>query len=426
MKFEKLPLLAVLLFLPFFISCSNYPEIKWNYSTGEVTGSQPQKSDNISLDVYLDATTSMQGFAVNNTSVYSQFLDQVEAVSVSAWPNTNLRYYKFGEKIKQVDRSEFLSAKNNLPFYHEEGIFKRTYIDSVVTHTDTSRLSVLVTDLFQDAGDVNTMVESFKTKCFARGVSIGIVGIQSAFKGKVFDVKAYPQGYNLDADSRPFYAVVFGNEYNMQLLFDALKTKPFVSENNMFIISNHIINSYQVDTLVKTRESNGLNNKAVHADINSFDFSMKKEKNLTTKFNLSISLKRNPRCADFVVNNLDLVTYKKSASDPKAVVKDSVASNDFTIENIQRNGDKIKAVLALHNEEAPGNYSYEILLKAKPLNGLITPKWISDFSTDNPVPGTPTAAKTYNLENLCSTLLVANASISPVYIAKFYINIYKR
>ena len=74
----------------------------------------------------------------------------------------------------------------------------------------------------------------------------------------------------------------------------------------------------------------------------------------------------------------------------------------------------------------PGNYTYIVYLKANELSGLQTPKWIKDFSTEDPVPKTASENKTLNLDKLSTTLLVANASISPTYIAKFYLNIFKR
>jgi hypothetical protein len=404
---------------------AKYPDIKWDYSDKEVVRPKPEKTDKIDIDVYVDATTSMEGFAVGNASVYSQFLDQLEASALSAWRNANPQYYKFGENIKPISRSEYLSAKADLQFYHEPGIFKKTYIDSVVKRTDAKRLSVLVTDLFQDEGDVNIMVDRFKEKCFANNVAVGLVGVKSNFKGKVFDVRGYPAGYQLDAQDRPFYAIVFGNQYNMELLFEALKNKPFVKEEQLLIFTKHIVEDADV-ALTKTRESKNISNKKAKGNIkNNFDFGMKEE-GTSGKVNFTITLDRNTRCADFNANNLELIAFKKSATDAKNVSKDSTATNDITLEKVERTGDKLTGVLSLNNEDGPGNYSYMVLLKTNQLSGLQTPAWIKNFSTDAPVPGTSTASKTYNLEKLASTLLVANASIAPTYVAKFYINIFKR
>jgi hypothetical protein len=403
---------------------TKYPDIKWDYSDKEVVRPKPEKTDKIDIDVYVDATSSMEGFAVSNASVYSQFLDQLEASALSAWRNANPQYYKFGENIKPIGRSEFLMAKDNVQFYRDPEIFKKTFIDSVVRRTDSRRLSVLVTDLFQTEGDVNIMVDRFKEKCFANNVAVGLVGVKSDFKGRVYDVRNYPT-FQLDAPDRPFYAIVFGNQYNMELLFEALKNKPFVKEEQLLIFTKHIIEDADV-TLTKTRESKNISNKKAHGNFkNNFDFGMKEE-GTSGKINFTITLDRNTRCADFNANNLELIAFKKSATDPKNVSKDSTATNDITLEKIERTGDKLTGVIVLNNEDGPGNYSYMVLLKTNQLNGLQTPAWIKNFSTDAPVPGTSTASKTYNLEKLASTLLVANASIAPTYVAKFYINIFKR
>jgi hypothetical protein len=239
----------------------------------------------------------------------------------------------------------FLAAKKNLEFYRERDIFMRTYIDSVVNRTETSRLSVLITDLFQDEGDVNIMVDRIKSKCFAKGVMVGVVGVKSDFRGNVYDVPGYPAGYPLDSKERPFYMLMFGNQYNMELLFDAMKSKPFVKEDQFLVFTNNIVKSYNV-SLTKTPKSEFVNKKApVKDQKNSFDFSMK-EKGTDAQFNLELDVNRNPRCADFDENNLQVTVYKKSANDPKVVKTDSVSTNDIQVQNIQRKGNKVTAMVS--------------------------------------------------------------------------------
>lgn len=427
MKFyAKLYLYSYLILLLFISSCSKkISEIEWDYSDKDIVGNKLQKSDQIDIDVYVDATTSMEGFAISNTSTYSDFLDQLEASSLSAWKKADLKFFKFGEIIKPIERNEYLSAKTDLRFYRESQIFKKTFIDSVVNKTDANRLSVLITDLFQDEGDVNIMVERLKEKSFAKNIMVGIIGVESGFNGKVYDVPSYPKGYKLETDERPFYAIVFGNSYNMELLFDALKKKDFVKEEQFLLFSPYIIKSFNV-SLVKTKDSKFVNKKAPREEVkNSFDFSMKEE-GKDARFDLEIDVSRNTRCADFSTENLEVIVFKKSIIDDKNKSPDSLLTKDVSLENLQRNGDKLTATLILKNDNEVGNYSYLVYLKANQLKGLETPNWIKDFSTDNPVPGNESASKTYNLEKLTSTLLVANASVSPTYIAKFYINIFKR
>jgi hypothetical protein len=151
-----------------------------------------------------------------------------------------------------------------------------------------------------------------------------------------------------------------------------------------------------------------------------------KEKGTDAQFNLELDVNRNPRCADFDENNLQVTVYKKSANDPKVVKTDSVSTNDIQVQNIQRKGNKVTAMVTLKSEDPVGNYSYLVYLQVNPLNGLKTPRWIRDFSTERPVPNTASASLTYNLDKLTSALLIANATAAPTYLAKFYINIFKR
>jgi hypothetical protein len=429
----KNPTKANLFFLLILILCiggckgckPKIPEITWDYSNADVFGTQYQKSDQIDIDIYVDATTSMEGFAVNTSSNYSQFLDQLEASALSAWKKADPKFYKFGEKIKRIDRNEFLTAKNDVSFYRESGFKLKTRIDSVVQRTNPDRLSVLITDLFQDEADVNIMVQRFKEKCFAKGIVVGIIGVMSEFNGTVFDVPSYPGGYPLNSKERPFYAITFGNRGNMEQLFESLKTKPFIKEDHFLIFSPFIVKSFDIK-LSKTKESKYVNKIAPRKDIkNSFDFSLKEE-GTEASFMVEINLDRNTRCPDFSVEKLEIVTFKKSQfPGDKNAMMEGVNTDDIKIENIQRTGDKISAVLNLKNEDEVGNFSYLIYLRTNQLNGLMVPEWIKEYSTDKPVPGTPSASLTYNLEKFTSTLLVANSSITPVYVAKFYLNIYK-
>lgn len=428
MKFNFIANYFIIVFVFFLLlmsGCRNKIEKnKIYYSDAEIVGSQFKKTDQINIDIYIDATTSMEGFAVNTSSKYSQFLDQLEASGISAWKKADIKFFKFGQIVKPIDRNQFLSAKNELQFYKEKGIFKETYIDSVVKNTDSKRLSVLITDLFQREGDVNTMVEKIKEKCFANNIVVGILGVKTDFKGTVYDVPGKPP-YQLTTNERPFYAIVFGNNENLESLFDALSTKPFINKDQIFIFSKYLVESFKV-TLAKTKESKFVNKKAASADIdNLFDFSMKKE-GKEARFDLVLDITRRNRAADFNEKNLEIITFKKSSQNATSGNKDSILTDDITIENIKRNGNKLTATLILNNNDEPGNYSYIVYLKPNELLGLQTPKWIKEFSTEDPVPNTASASLTFNLDKLASRLLLANASISPSYISKIYINIFKR
>lgn len=400
----------------------NLPEIKWTDTVSITNETKESSQDNIPIDIYIDATPSLDGFAVGEMTVYSQFIDQLEASAVSAWKNADPKYYKFGEKIKRIGRDEFLSAKNNKKFYHE---FTNSLIDSVFKRTNINRLSVVITDLFQNNGDVNSMVDNIKTHCLQNGVMVGILGVKSEFDGRIFDFPNCPIGGYPHNKERPFYAFVFGDPMKMGKLFEALQTKEFVKENQIILLTNQIMKSANV-SIIKTKEAKFVNKKAPRIQANnSFDFSMK-EAGKEARFNFELTFDRNSRCVDFKENTIEAVVFKKSITDPKNANPESVLTNDIKLENIKRQGNKITATLVLTNEDPIGNYSYLVYLQPNQLNGFSLPDWIKDFSTDNPIPNTPSMSQTYNLEKLISSLVIAKNAVTPTYISKSFLNIYKR
>ncbi len=418
----------LLIAIPMILSygCSpRLPDPTWTDNLSVVHKKSDLSQANIDIDIYIDATTSMIGYAVSESSIYGRFLDQLEASALSAWRSADVNYFKFGETIRPIERPEFLRAKNDANFYREPGLFMRTYIDKVVDNTDPNRLSVVVTDLFQDEGDVNVMVDQIKSKCFTKDVMVGIIALWSDFNGMVYDVPAYPRGYFLPTTPRPFYALVFGEPDNMGKLFEALKMTDFVRNAHFLIISDQILNKADV-TISKTRESIFVNRIAPRTKMeHSYDFSMKKKGN-TASFDFVMNFENNPWCIDFNASMLETLVYKKSITDARITGVDSVQTKDIRFENLMREGNTLTATILLDNDEIIGNYSYQILLYQHPIRGYTLPDWVMELSTENPIPGTPSAAQTYNLEKLVSRLLVAKNSVVPTYISKSYINIYKR
>lgn len=402
------------------------PDPKWEDTKSIIFESEELSQDNIPIDIYVDATTSMEGFALGELTIYSQFIDQLEASTLSAWKSADVKYYKFGERIRKIERTEFLTSKNDKRFYREKGIFLETYIDSVINNTDAKRLSVVITDLFQNEGDVNSMVNEIKNQCFTKNVLVGILGIRAEFDGKIFDFPNCPSGgYPHKTNERPFYALVFGDPLKMGKLFEALRTKEFVKADQMILISNEIMISTNV-SLIKTKESKFVNKKAPRVQVdNSFDFSMKKE-GREARFNFEMVYDKNIHCVDFNESTIEAVVFKKSITDAKELNIESVLTKDIKFENIIKEENKISATVVLNNEDPVGNYSYLIYLQPNQLNGYSLPVWIKDFSTDNPVPNTPNMSQTYNLEKLTSQLVIAKNAVTPTYISKLFINIYKR
>ena len=130
-----------------------------------VTGGEKKRtegSDSILVDLYLDATLSMEGFCAAPNSNFHQFLQDLEGAVQNGWRNAKPRYFKFGAGVREIDRQTFVQAQKGGTFFHEQGMFESTNIDLVVNSTNNQRVSLVITDLLQNEGDINTLVENLK------------------------------------------------------------------------------------------------------------------------------------------------------------------------------------------------------------------------------------------------------------------------
>ena len=64
-----------------------------------------KKTDNISMDIYLDGTYSMAGY-VNypSTTVYTNAIKEIERTVSSTWKNEDIKYIRFGDEFKKLSR----------------------------------------------------------------------------------------------------------------------------------------------------------------------------------------------------------------------------------------------------------------------------------------------------------------------------------
>lgn len=171
-------------------------------------------SDSIDVDIYLDSTYSMAGYVgFSSTTIYCDSLKNIERTITSTWKKDNVRYFKFGDSIKSIDRNSFLSS-NDVAFYQETD----TSIQKVVDYIDGNKMSIIVTDLFQTNQDIDSLVKSLKSKCFSdERMAMALIGIKSQFNGTIYDVGKNLMSFTYKTTSeiasyRPFYILVLGKE----------------------------------------------------------------------------------------------------------------------------------------------------------------------------------------------------------------------
>ena len=241
-------------------------------------------SDRLVARIYFDATLSMQGFVVPDSTHYTRICSSLESVIVSGWKDETVNFFRFGEKVEPIDRSTYLQAGYE-SFYEQAHIFRKTYIEEVIRHEEqfvkvrgeagntpedeTERnvndtpedvtegitpkepeeeLVIIVTDLFQDDSDITLLIDHLKEKYIKKGREVGLFGLRSQFDGTVYDI-GIGEGSSLRYRSnpgnpetfRPFYLLVLGKHADIAHYFDRLKLNGF-SEAETIIFSRYLVN----------------------------------------------------------------------------------------------------------------------------------------------------------------------------------------
>lgn len=401
----------------------------WAYTDRDVVGPGDQgSSDSINVDLYIDATTSMIGYLAGGSSTYIRFLEELESSVASGWAQSDLDYFKFGSRVRSIDRSAFREA-SSAAFYRERGLFKTTRIDSVIGRMNRSGISVVVTDLFQNESDINVLVSKIKNEVFRNGLELAVLGVKSEFDGRIYDAKVPAYNYTStpgdESTYRPFYALMIGEVTELRRLFETLKTSPSVERDPFALISPYIVQDYSVE-LQKERSARDLNMRSAGGGENRFAFNLRSSGTGGT-LRGNLVLDRVPATPDVVADQVELVSYRKTLSrgTGQNASIDSTRTQDLTMRNIQRSGDTLRVILRMNLKDEPaGMYTYKMVFQAGAIGGLKTSAWVQNFSSTNPSPESD-PNKTLNLEQFVLDLIQASTSVHQPKLAKAYITVRK-
>ena len=206
-------------------------------------------STGLTVDVFLDATLSMQGFVNPGAwTRYAQVLQVLWSSVQTSWPKGEIRFFKFGTQITPLSSNAPLEASTP-EFYTDPGYFEETLIENVIDSADVTNLAVIVTDLFQNDSDINLLTAKLKDKYIINGRAIGVLGIKSEFDGTVYDVGInnysfrYPAGSHQTPAMRPFYLLMLGKHADIKEYSASLRSNrpDFISDDNLVIFSKHLV-----------------------------------------------------------------------------------------------------------------------------------------------------------------------------------------
>lgn len=381
-----------------------------------ILGNQ-EDEDQVNIDVYLDATESMKGYAVGSNCVFEEFLRKLESVGISRFANPTFRYYKFGTRVQPIERNEFLSAGDvSKRFYDDPSLNLRTYLDSVVSRASLSSLSIIITDLFPENRDINSLADKIKEHSIKRGLSIGLLGIKSQFSGMIYDASGpnyyYKSTQGNDDTYRPFYVLFFGNHNLISAFLERLVKENYVSEKNVLIISRYLVSQFNGKISYNSKDLMTLKSES-----QSSVFRMSGDKK-NVPLTLEVSYSPIKWTEPFDKDQVELLVFRKSGN---STSKDSALCDDLRAQKIAKDDNVLRIDAIFTPPQQPNWYAYLIFLRVKPSDPSV-PDWVREFSA-KVVNSRENPNKTLNLVEFVENLLMSAHTIQakekkPLFIAK--------
>ena len=454
-------------FIFFLTSCNDKPNITVTSNIPEFRPDESyaiptEISEGLAVHIYFDATLSMQGFVNSEGPThYKQMCRELKSViTVGGWLNEKVKCFKFGTKVEPISDEDYQTVA--IPdFYETEDIMGQTFIDKVLNYemresptgniervaptpeeqsevakseveTDDSnganRLVIIVTDLFQDKGDINSLVAQLKEKYIVKGIEVGLLGFRSQFKGKVYDfgfgersrpyasIPGDPETY------RPFYLLVLGKYADIDNYFDNLIARGFDKAKTI------IFSRYLVSPLLSF---NGAAIDPTNLNPDGFvpsDPRLKQYEIRDSSKSASISAKMKYVPSLYAMNfnsgTFEVSIIAKCSDKEKIKVKKAQECLEVT-STLSKNedGDELNIEFSLDSQSLPQKtvYLYEVALSPN-FDTFQVPEWCSEWDMGADRDG----SKTLNLVNFVRDLSLVSAQMYRPQIAKFYYYIKKR
>jgi biopolymer transport protein ExbD len=168
-------------------------------------------SSKAQVAVYLDSTVSMRGFVNYPTDTeYALALKAVEQALNIAWQDSELQFYRFGDKLRPLTRDEFLQAAT--PVFYKDDVTK---LQDLIAGLNPDQVSILVTDLFQTDQDLQAVITTINNRFFKKDKVAALLGMTSRFNGDVYDIGAAGRRFRYQASDnpesfRPFFFLILG------------------------------------------------------------------------------------------------------------------------------------------------------------------------------------------------------------------------
>jgi hypothetical protein len=254
--------LVILLIAFLLTSCNKKEELKCEIPN--LPNSQTSnKSDKLKVAIYLDGSGSMLGYVKNGETNYVKSLKSLRNV-LELTGKLPVEYYRIGTPIQKITGSDYYSYGGSPVFYDGSNAkFKAVSspIDAAVVpvEKDQQKMTVIITDLEQNSGDVTKLNKKIQDTYFnaqKKDYAVGVWAVKSEFNGKVYvdkDNKIEPFLYNSGKQTdklRPFYILFIGPVQDIKYYFGQLQkydaNQLLASSQLMIFHPDHIIDKISV------------------------------------------------------------------------------------------------------------------------------------------------------------------------------------
>lgn len=382
---------------------SNSPlQLPENYQRSEIA-----QMDRINIEVYFDATVSMKGYTTLAAgNVYRTLPDLLSDIGSSMG---EIKFYRFGENVTELTGREY--RKFSSPEPYNEII---TAVHNVVDKSDSTHLSIIVTDLFESDADWSNISKKIRDKFFANHLSIAVIGIKNSFSGEIFDVglnaaKFQYDSYDYPYKFRPFYMLLLGQESTVKSFMQKFKERQTLPNDTGYLLLSENLSESASDSskmILETPENFFVEEKLKLADKSIKEFGVDKfgaPASLTWNFSYNPPL--GSCMLDMAEINSDVKIFALNDSEWE-LLPDSTA--EVTLKPIEGEPNKFTVEITLIPEgnfkEGQINFVHVELSPSE--KGYLMPEWVRNWNMPNVDvdPANFDGSKTINLIHVLGSL----------------------
>ncbi len=215
----------------------------------------------------------MQGFARPVDGKFSQLLQDLDLSFSEIWRPEQISYHRFGSVIETISQRPFYAAAARDDFFRPGKEYATTRIDNVFRKSSPGRMTVVMTDLFEQDLDISSIQQALRGAFFPERTSLAIWQWRMPFSGPVFDFDFRVQeGRNFTGD-RYLYMLALGKADAIEKLRASIEHTLTVGKPNYLLLSNRPV-KVSANWLTVTQTSNAALKSRFSGSITAKPFSI--------------------------------------------------------------------------------------------------------------------------------------------------------